>query len=978
MRSLLAIVFPPAKTRTGRRRRTESTPYVMSMLLLAAAILGLAPAGAAFAGPSSPASDRVPQEAAPFPSPRKSTPETPSPYPAPVPVIFTAPPISLGRPPAVIRVLADRTIRWQQDDLTFLDLRGNARIFQGAAFIRAPRLFIRLVATTKKGATSALLAVYGSASTRYQDAPMPPTPRVTSQPRIFHLTTSAGLLITGQTLFGQRPARDAFIERAFACFDAAPGTLIPQALPPDLFGQMRPSAEQMSMTELSDDGVTITLRGNASIRGPDFSLVADTLRLRAAFHGGRFKSPAVRSIYAEGVVRYQRGLQNITARALYLDMTAEEGLALDARVRAATTGRNPNVHFYSGVVRQVSRYRLTCEATAFFTTSEFARPHYRMESRSLHLVRGPASHRLRQRAEMSKRKPSEPGRPQAPEALIAASGNNLLYVKSIPVFYWPYLAHDLHSGMFLLRSLEWGQSSNLGAFVKTQWDLYDLGVIYNDWSKLYLLADCYGGRGTGLGLYFTYEGRDRHGFAKGYYIDDRADEDDRELPNPQSDRGQLTWRHRETDLPWGLQADLELGRLSDRNYLRTYDRADYDEGKDHETILFLRRARANSLLTAQANYRLNSFQNALERQSVAFHLFGEPVPATPLLWTSHTDLSHLQLRFDDDPDRGREPLPTPRPRGDTPESVIRFDTAHELSLPFSAGPLRLDPYVWGNVTSFSRRANEQGADWRTATAAGVRAATNFYRTYDARCALLQIEQLRHIMTPTLHYRYTYAVSDTPADFIQHDAIDALDETGRLSLGVHNRLQTHRLLRGKRTVVDLLTLDLDLVKEISNPAWEGSTEDAVQGNLCWLINQYLTFTSNDNRYNLSLGEIERLEGALTIAVAPPFSISLAQTYYRDRDDASRPDHNITRITLDYRPRYSRWAVEFATAYDFLGDVDPDDTKHEKRLGTSLIFRRHLEDWQLLLGAEFDQGRRSETRLLVRLIPPVGAESASSFR
>ena len=61
---------------------------------------------------------------------------------------------------------------------------------------------------------------------------------------------------------------------------------------------------EMSLTD-TDEGMTVTLRGNAEIVARDFFLTADAIRIRFGFQDKDRKKPSMQSIYAEGTFRVQ-------------------------------------------------------------------------------------------------------------------------------------------------------------------------------------------------------------------------------------------------------------------------------------------------------------------------------------------------------------------------------------------------------------------------------------------------------------------------------------------------------------------------------------------------------------------------------------------------------------------------------------------------------------------------------------------------
>ena len=851
---------------------------------------------------------------------------------------------------AVVRLEADRLVRWTEGDAVLTDLRGNAAVYQGDFHVRADRLLVRFIAQESETGRSAALEIVA-----------PPETKTESQSlRTIRLNTTAGIVWNGHANTGDTPSEDAFLRAARQTLSGKASTVeaddLPKGLPANLVDELRPSAEEISVSGDAEKGVSLTLSGNARIAARDFELNADVIRVQVRFKGEGFTDPEVAAVFADGVVDLKREKQRITADSVYLDPLNQEGLALNATVRSEVSSDGMAIQFHTDVVRQVSRYRFVCETPTFFTSSQFAKPHYRIQSDAFSLTLSEDTRAV-----------TRPGAPtfQAPKnALVAAEGNTAR-VGDVPVLYWPYLKKDLSPGMMLLKSIEVGADSRMGTFVKTGWNLYDLGLLYNDWSEMTLLADVYSDRGVGLGLNLEYSRPARFGHARAYYINDRKNTDDRNLPNPRDDRGEFTWRHREF-LPWDFVANLELGALSDRNFLRIYERDEYDEEKDRETTVFLSRASGNALLTAQGSWRMNDFQNALEKQSLALHSFGVPIGDSPLRWTSHNELANLQTRTD-------EALSLPDAK-----TVQRFDTAHEFSLPLQSDWLTVEPYAWADLTGYSDQANGREEALRAATGFGLRAAANFFRTFDAQSDLFGVDRLRHIMTPTVDYTVVSAVSKQPGRIIQNDAIDALDERLWLTAGIHNRLQTYRVIDGERRLEDFLIFDVDYVAKLRNAAGEGLEQDLLETNLLWRMTPNVALISEDNRYNVEDGKVERVNGTLEFTYWRPVTVRLAQDYYLDTMLARRPEHMVSRLEMEYQPIYSRWRVEASVGYDFKAQRQPGDTKDPEDLESSIYFYRQLEDWEVAVGAEFNSGRSNSTALRFKLEPPTTSNVNRSFR
>ena len=772
--------------------------------------------------------------------------------------------------------------------------------------------------------------------------------------------------------------KDGLLDRANAFRTRGPAALSEYGVDPRVLAEVRPSAEEMIIDiEDTEHGKVViwTLQGNARVIYEDIILSADTIRLRLVLYkkAGQeapepdeeeeeFESVELESIYAEGGVELSRGADRIVSDAMILDVRVEEGFALSARLRTTGSKAEVPIQFYADAIRQLSRNRFIVEGPGYFTTSRLAVPHYRIEGRAIRLVRGPGLHRWREIREVRKEEGADSEEqqatePEAPESLVVTSQHNLFYLGPIPIFYWPYLVKDVQTGAFLLTSAEAGTSSNMGTYGKLEWNLYDLGIFFNDWSELALRTDYFSERGFGMGLDFSYEGASRYGFARGYHINDTATTDDRGLPTPQNHRGEVTIRHREMPgfLPENWRLDMELGYLSDRRFLRTYERDEFDEAKDRETGFFLSHISHNREFNARYTDRVNDFQNTVERQSVAYHMIGQPLFDSPFLFTTHADFSNLRLQMDD-------ALGTKNAN-----HVARLDLPAEMSLPVQLGPVRADPFVWGDVTTYSNRTRSgSGARW--ASAFGTRAATNFYRTYQAQNETLGVDRLRHIVTPTAEYLNRWSVSKAPGTFIQHDEIDALDESHRASAGLHNRLQTYRPAGGEMRSVDFMYLDTDYVFRLSNSGSDRGVANYVEVSAGWAITENIEIVSEDNLYNTSKTRLDALNSELRLNYWQPLGVTLGHKYYVDSSDPSLATHSIGTAGASYQPRFSRWRVDFNTAYDFQARRRAGDTKDPAKLGSALSLTRNLEGWEVSVGAKFNQGRANETILTLNIALP----------
>jgi len=154
-----------------------------------------------------------------------------------------------------------------------------------------------------------------------------------------------------------------------------------------------------------------------------------------------------------------------------------------------------------------------------------------------------------------------------------------------------------------------------------------------------------------------------------------------------------------------------------------------------------------------------------------------------------------------------------------PYSAVRFDTFHQLSYPHTYfGWLSLTPRVGLRGTYYSRTGNSEevslGGDYGESTFrpianAGLEASFKLSARYEnVQSTLLGLDGLMHVMQPYLNYSYVANFGKSPDEILQFDrlvpstilpslnfpqftAIDSLDTSNILRLGVRNRFLTRR-------------------------------------------------------------------------------------------------------------------------------------------------------------------------------------------
>ena len=254
---------------------------------------------------------------------------------------------------------------------------------------------------------------------------------------------------------------------------------------------------------------------------------------------------------------------------------------------------------------------------------------------------------------------------------------------------------------------------------------------------------------------------------------------------------------------------LETSYISDDQYLESFERNEFENGKDQETLAYLLKRKDNWQFSALTNFRINEFQTETEHlPDLRFNLLGEPLGDYVTLY-SDSRAGVVRFRPDD-----RRFINGQNRRDNTGEtgSVLRGDTREELRflLP-DLGPVKLSPFLTGRATAWDDTPDKEGGGGRGRVfgAYGLRGNAVFSRVFDeVESALLDLHRLRHVVKADFVAWNAHA-NRSPNDVTPFDSgVEDIDDFGGLSLGLRQRLQTKRGEPGRRRSVDWITFDLE--------------------------------------------------------------------------------------------------------------------------------------------------------------------------
>lgn len=524
-----------------------------------------------------------------------------------------------------------------------------------------------------------------------------------------------------------------------------------------------------------------------------------------------------------------------------------------------------------------------------------------------------------------------------------ATGSNVVfYVKDLPVFYVPYLIlpvkRERQSGLLFPR---FGRSSKRGEFLElpVYWAI-------SPSQEATITLDLQTKRGVGAGLDYRYlRSRTSEGSLGGYLIHDNTEH---------KVRGQLLQFHRE-ELSNSLSLTSSINLTSDRTYLQDYGDASGEYNRQfYDSRVVLTQQWQSWLAGAQAIYTQDfssgSNSGTLQRAPELF-LYGvrQAVPYLPRFWF---DLdTKLTSYYREKGMQGQRAVVTPR----LSTSQSLFDGRLTATL---RGGVQVRGYT---TTDAAPGVREDAVVAIPEVSAELSSA--FSRIYDG--PFPGMARLRHELVPSFSYSYapdrsqtTYPYYDqddrTPhLNLLQFSLASHLGgklsrSEGRQGADSYRHLQTVRLSQGyslNGIRPDLLT-ETDTSGRWSEAALESETwlhpffrllvDARYNHSLHRISSTALGGDLVDGRgnsvgtsYRMTSGQVEYLEGRLTLAALKPVYLGYLGRYSFDKRDFLESHatveyrHQCWSVMLAWRERPDNrsWTVNFDLAGLFSSGKNP---------------------------------------------------------
>lgn len=360
-----------------------------------------------------------------------------------------------------------------------------------------------------------------------------------------------------------------------------------------------------------------------------------------------------------------------------------------------------------------------------------------------------------------------------PGKSLSAKGMGVTLL-DIPIMYVPSYTQELTDKRPRLMITP-GRSKKLGTFLLGSWRYY-----LNENARGLLHFDWYQNKGWAQGVDLNYNTKVLgYGNVKYYRIDEK---DTRaEIPEAlreTDERSRLELRHR-----WSIterdHVVLDFFRSSDIDFRKDYFFREYEKETNPKSFFLYSHVYPNATLSFLGQPRINHFESVVQKvPEIKLETVNQKIAQSQFYYKNTTSFAHL--------------MNTAANSGITDE-VSRTDTSNQLSYLFRFFNVDFSPFAGHRDTYYSRGIGTDKDIMRTMFFSGMDISTKFFRLYEVKTDFmnLNIDKLRHVVTPSVQYSYQHEPSVNKSRLAQLDEVDALEKHNMVTLALENKLQTKR-------------------------------------------------------------------------------------------------------------------------------------------------------------------------------------------
>ena len=416
-------------------------------------------------------------------------------------------------------------------------------------------------------------------------------------------------------------------------------------------------------------------------------------------------------------------------------------------------------------------------------------------------------------------------------------------------------------------------------------------------------------------------------------------------PTTHHERYRIIWRH-QWQIDKNTNAIIQYYKIHDydilnNGFLKTYFPKDYQQNAQSsnlDTYFLLTRVMPHGTLSF--NYdtsRINRPLRGIERlPEINYVINDEQIGKTGFYVKSNNTYSNLVYQN------------YPKTFN---EKTMRFDTNNDISHPFKLGFINFNPHLGGENTYYSRTADPTRDNiLRGMFRGSLDMSTHFYKLWDyhTNFAGLNINGLRHVITPTITYLYQGKPTFPASRLNQFDsAIDDLYRIHQFELGLENKFQTKRNGQAVDLLRALITTNFGLKGTTGHRGF--NPYDAI---IDFDPTDWLTF-HNDDEYDFHEDHVNYANFD-TVLHHDRWSVSLGSRYTRQQGDQFT-----TEFDYIINPK---WKFKIYNTYPITKATDGNTTSATEN---EYVITRDLHEWEMDLSVDQQQGHGSTFYVLFRL-------------
>lgn len=634
--------------------------------------------------------------------------------------------------------------------------------------------------------------------------------------------------------------------------------------------------------EYSTDNKTIKATGDVSILYKGSKLSCDSLTLDSQN----------KDAFGEGHIRLDDPKGVIEGKSIKYNLQKKSGTIFDARFRAdALFGQAPVLEKVNDSLYVASR--------GYFTTCNNDSPHFRFKTKKVYF---------------------------RPNDSVEARNIGMFAGQhaQIPLLYLPKYKHSFKDPIMHVQVMP-GKNKKWGPYLLTAWR-YNLtdnlsGRIYADYRSNLGVAE---GFGT------NYNSKDfGNADFKFYYTQERS-KDFEEWQQAEFQRYLVRARHK-WDLDERTILISEYYKIVDSkrvlygaeyNVLKDYFQREYEKDSLPLSYSQLHRSFDYSSADILVQKRTNRWYSQWEKLPEAkYSLPTVQIGSTPFYFENNISAAEYNYK---------NPVPSP---STSDIEVARVDTKNKLSLPMKVAFISFTPFTAVEETYYSRNVFDSSIHPRTVFFTGADLSTKFYRLFNVRTNALglDINDIRHIVTPSIGYAYNHEPTFSSSKLVQVDSIDALTVSNAANLELSNKFQT------KRNGISVDFADFRINSSyIFKPKFAqkpGSNFSDVLFDLQFLPNSWIRFDSESTykhsglRTDSNYRRLSNINNDITFNLGKDSSFGVGDRYQR------RGSH---QLTYNYNWRFSpKWK---SSLY------------HRQEIGHELSHKRGLREQEYSLSRD----------------------------